>query len=255
MTKDYTIKEPAEYICESNYYLIDGVKHWRVTRVKSVLNKPGLNAWRARSDYNETQKYLHERANFGTKTHKLFELKCLGNSVNPDNYEEEELKVNLAIFDLVQKNCKLKPILLEQHLWGEYEIDGVVYRIAGTADYIGKYTSHQEYLPAHGRGKNRVHEEPKFPKGALVIGDWKTSPGIYGDFWLQLGIYVDMYEKLTGIEVDGAFILQMRPKPNKEGIYEPKFMIEEKTRDELRVYVKLMMYCLPLFDAQQNKVL
>jgi len=243
----YEITEPDEFIPESNYYLINGVKYWRVTRIKSIINKPGLNTWRARSDYNKTQQYLKERADFGSKAHKLFELKCLGKTVNADNYEEQELKDDLAIFDTVLDKCKLKAILTEQHLWDEFEINGEIIRVAGTADYIGKYTSYQEFLPTVGRGKNKTSVDAKFTKESFVIGDWKTSPGIYGDFWLQLATYAIMYEHLTGIKVDGAFILQMRPDGKGRD-----FIIEEKTREELQKYFELMLHCVPLFAAQQN---
>jgi len=244
------IEEPDEFICESSYYLINGVKHWRVTRVKSIINKPGLNNWRARSDYAQTQKYLTERANFGSKAHKLFELIVNGKKVNPDNYEEQELKDDLDIFHEVKDKCKLKPFCTEQHLWGEFQVIGDTVRIAGTADYIGEYTSYDQFLPTTGRGKNKKFVESKFPKGAKVVGDWKTSPGIYGDFWLQIAVYVIMYERLTGEKLDGGFILQMRPDGKGRD-----FVIEEKTREELEDYFILMTHCMPLFQAQQEGLL
>lgn len=242
--KKISIDEPLEYICESSYYLIDGKKYWRVTQVKGMVNKPGLNAWRARSNYSETQKYLHIRANFGSKMHKLFEIKLQDKEVNPDNYKEQELKDDLALFDEVMVDCKLKAAALEQHLWSEE------FNIAGTADYIGEYTSCSKYLPKKGRGSNRKPVESKFSDGAFVIGDWKSSPGIYGDFWIQLAAYAKMLYELTGIKVDGAFVARFRPDGKGEDVE-----IQERTWDELMEYWKLMEACIVLFEARQDKLI
>ena len=242
--KELNIVEPDEYICESSHYLINGEKYWRVTQVKGMINKPGLNVWRARSNYSDTQKYMHLRANFGSKMHKLFEYKLQGKSVNPDNYDEQELKDDLELFDSVMINCKLQAGLLEQHLWS------TEHGIAGTADYIGDYTSYSKYLPKKGRGRNRKPIEAKFEDGAFVIGDWKSSPGIYGDFWLQLAAYAVMLYDITGVKVDGAFIARFRPDGKGEDVE-----IQEKTWDELMEYWKLMKACIVLFEARQNKLI
>jgi hypothetical protein len=241
--KELKIDEPDEYLCESNHYLINGKKYWRVTQVKGMINKPGLNAWRARSNYAQTQKYLHMRAEFGSTLHRLFEIKLNGGKVNHSNYDDET-QTDLENFDEVSKKCKLKAAALEQHLWStEYEI-------AGTADYIGEYTSCPEFLPKEGRGSKRKPVDSKFPDGAFVIGDWKTSPDVYGDFWVQLSAYAVMLEELTGIRVDGVFIARFRPDEKK-----PDCEIQEMTREELDPYFEVMKACIKLFKARQDKLI
>jgi CRISPR/Cas system-associated exonuclease Cas4 (RecB family) len=237
MTKNWKIVEPVEFFAENYYYLINGKKYWRVTQVKNVINKPGLNNWRARKDYKECQKYLHERANLGKKAHKLFQLKLQGNKINQDKYDNE-IREDLILFDSIINNCKLSAEATEQHLWSD-EFD-----IAGTADYIGQYKSCIDFLPKKGRGKNRKPVAPKFVKLSHVIGDWKTSPDIYDDFWLQLAAYAYMFEKHTGEKIDGGFIAQFR---------DGKVKIEEKTRSELNKYFEVMKHCIKVFEFTKGE--
>ena len=228
------IKEPIEYICESYYYLIDGKKFWRVTQVKSVLNQAGLNAWRAKVGNSEANKIMKTRQTLGTKVHKLIELMLKGHKVNKDNYDNPEVKEDIDLTINVIKDCELEAISLEQHLWSDR------YRIAGTADYLGYYKSNSKYLPRV-RGTS---VKPKFNEKSFVIGDWKTSAGIYRDYWLQLSAYVFMLEELTGIRAKGAFIAQLR---------DGKVTIEERTYDELKPFFEAFKHCIACFEYQKKE--
>lgn len=232
------IKEPVEFLCETYYYLINGKKYWRVTQVKSVLNQAGLNAWRAKVGNKEANKIMKARQTLGTKVHKLFELILNGHKVNKDNYKEEEVKSDIDLMNELVKNCKLEPFInkcnnkltLEQHLWSS-TLD-----VAGTGDYLGYYTSNKKYLPKKA--------EPKFTKKSKVVGDWKSSAGIYPDYWLQLSAYVFMFEELTGIKLDGAIIAQFR---------DGKLSVEERTYEELLLYFEAFKSCIECFKYQKKE--
>jgi len=223
------IEEPIEYLCETYYYLINGKKFWRVTQVKSVLNQAGLNAWRAKVGNKEANKIMKARQTLGTKVHKLFELILLGHKVNKDNYKDDEVKSDIDLMNEIKDECCIETIKLEQHLWSER------YRIAGTADYIGYYKSNKKYLSKKA--------EPKFNEKSLVIGDWKTSAGIYRDYWLQLSAYVFMLEELTGKKAKGAFIAQFR---------DGNVIIEERTYDELQPFFEAFKSCIKCFEYQKK---
>lgn len=225
----FTIKEPAELFAEKDYYLIEGKKYWRVTRVKSIINQPGLNAWRMKVGEKEAKKIMYARQNIGKKMHKLFELILQGHKINPDNYENKEIRTDLDLFQQLIDNCLLNAECVEQHLWSNK------YGIAGTADYIGSYKSKDKYL------KRNV--EPKFSKKSFVVGDWKSSSGIYDDYWLQLAAYTKMFEEMTDIRPDGAFIAQFR---------DGKIKIEEKTYEELMKYFIVMLHCIELYKFKKG---
>jgi len=75
---------------------------------------------------------------------------------------------------------------LNKKLWSDE------YGYAGTADFIGQYTSNPDYLV----GGWKAH----WKKPAFVVGDWKTSRDIYDEYWLQLAAYAWAFYELTGIK-------------------------------------------------------
>lgn len=230
--KKWVIKEPQDFMCGNNHYLINGTKYYRVTHVKGVINNIGLNLYRAKADYNEAEKYMRKRGRLGTTVHKLFQKTMEGKNVDIEKFEDE-IQEDLRLFQDFKMNCNLQHESLEQHMWSE-EMN-----TAGTADFVGWYKSHKEYLPTIGRGKYKEHIEPKFPKLSHVIGDWKTSAKIYDDYWLQLASYVFTFEEQTGIKLAGGFIAHFRDN---------KLRVEEKTYGELKPYIILFKHCIPLFE-------
>ena len=224
MSKEWNIKIPSEYICESYYYLIDGKKYWRVTRVKGVINQPGLNMWRANVGQRESSKIMHIRQEYGNRFHKLAELILKDKKIGIKNYSKE-MQIDLEKFDEFKLHCVIEIEATEQKLYSNDLM------IAGTADAILKYKSNKMYLSKKA--------EPKFIESSHVIGDWKTSTGIYPDFWLQLAAYVFIFEELTNIRLDGAFIAQFR---------DGKIRVEEKTYDELKCYFEIMKHCIKVFE-------
>ena len=206
-----------------NYYLINGKKYYRVTKVKSVINHEGLNKWRAIVGDKEAKRVLKERGELGTKVHNIFEKILNGEDINTTK-EIEEIQEDVLLFYKFLGDCNILPSGVEQKLWSKKLM------IAGTADYIGNYKTNKKYLK---RGR-----EPKFDTDAFVIGDWKTSSSIYEDYWIQLATYAHMFEEKTKKKLDGGFIAQFR---------NGKLKIEEKTRDELKIYYEIMKHCIPIF--------
>ena len=222
MTKDWNISLPDEYICESNYYLINGKKYWRVTRVKSVINQPGLNAWRASVGAKAASRVMKIRDEYGTRFHKLADIIVHGKNLGGEY--GKEMQLDLLSFKRFCKTCVIDVEATEQKMFSD------LYHIAGTADIVMKYISNPEFL------KRNV--EPKFNETSRVIGDWKTSKTIYDEYWIQVGAYVALFEECTGIKLDGGIIAQFR---------DGKINVEEKTYDELKCYFEAMKLCIKLF--------
>ncbi len=231
MIEGYEIDEPLRFEVTDDYYLINNKKYWRVTRVKSIINKEGLNIWRAMVGNKNANKILHTRAGIGTKMHQVFEMILKEFEIKEKNYPEE-VQEDIGLFYKFISNCNILPSNIEQRLWSD-ELG-----VAGTADYIGNYRTYEKYLK---RGR-----EPKFENDSHVIGDWKSSSAIHGDYWLQLATYVYMFEQQTGKSLDGAFIAQFR---------DGKIKVEEKTREELDEYLEIMRHCIPVFEFSMNRKL
>lgn len=234
----WKIIESKDYTSTSKEYNINGKKYIRVTKSLSIIGKPGLMSWFASVGRRQADAVIKNRQILGTKVHKLIERKLKGESLKedlaalPDTAFGEEVKTDITLFDAFNKEAKLKAESLEQHLWSNE------HRYAGTADYIGKYTTPERFLVRGHKGR--------FPKSVLVIGDWKTSRSIYPEYWLQLAAYVQAFYELTGIKVDGAFIVQFRFG---------KVKVREKNWDELMELFEVYKHALALYIWKFPKAL
>lgn len=212
-------------------YKIEGKEYYRVTSILNIIAKHGLRKWIGNVGRKKASKILETRQAIGTHIHKLIELNLKKEPVNLGSYEKE-IQDGLLEFDNFKVAAKLKPKLLEQPLWSNE------HKYAGTPDYIGQYTTPVEYLAAEVINHKRV-KIPKFEKGALVIGDWKTGKDIYQEYWLQITAYIKALEELTGIKVEGAFIAKIR---------DGKIQVKEKTRKELVAQFGAFLSALELYE-------
>lgn len=212
-------------------YKINGKEYYRVTSILGVIEKHALKNWAAKKGYKASQKILKTRQAIGTTVHSLVEHTLKGDLIDLGGYEKE-IQDGLTEFDNFRIEAKLKPKLLEQPLWSNK------YYYAGTPDYIGQYTSPINYLVSTIINHKRV-KVPKFEKGALVIGDWKTGKDIYQEYWLQIAAYIFALKELTGIQVDGAFIARIR---------DGKIQVKEKTYDELEKEFPAFLHALGLYE-------
>lgn len=212
----FKIDEPVEFFCESNYYLINGIKYPRVTRVKSIINNPGLISWQVAVGKKKSNQIMKTRGDFGTRIHNLIQVVLSGETIDLSNYDEET-NVTMKIFFDFLNDHEVKPELIEQYLWLKLSED---YRYAGTVDFVG------------------------YVDGKLMILDWKTSKAIYDDMWLQLAAYVVALEAQTGERVDSCGILQIRDGKKKFVVKSYKEMMEE---------FKVFKACLVIYNRYRVK--
>ena len=218
LKKSWRIEVPAEFLVDSDSYIIEGKKYFRVTKVKSAINQPGLNYWRASIGQKKANQIMKTRGTFGTNFHKLVEIILKGNDVDSSNYGEE-MQETLSKFNNAKEKYNIRAEALEQKLWNND------LNIAGTTDFIG------------------YADLPKLGENAHVIFDWKTSTSIYPDFFIQLAAYVFTFELMTGIKLDGAVVLQIR---------DGKMRIEEKSYDELKKFYDVFKCALCIFKYQKG---
>lgn len=216
--KSWSIQVPLELLIDSDSYIIDGKKYFRVTRVKGAINQPGLNYWRASIGSAKANRIMKTRATFGTNLHKLIEVTLMGHAVNVSNYDNETQE-SLRLFNTAKDKYNIQAESLEQKLWNED------LGVAGTADFIG------------------TADLPKLGKNAHVVFDWKSSKSIYPDFFIQLAAYVFTFELMTGVKLDGAVILQIR---------DGKMKLEEKSYDELKRFYEVFQCALCIFRYQKG---
>jgi len=227
MTK-WQIVVPEDFEVTNKNYRFNGKEYIRVTQSLNIINKPGITAWSARVGRKKVETVLKRRCDLGTTVHNLFERTLKGEAFNLGTYEKE-IQEDLELFNEFRINTCIVPEALEQRLWSNK------YGYAGTADFLGEYKSNKKYLV---RGW-----KANFPKGAKVVGDWKTSADIYPTYFLQLAAYIMAFEELTGIKLAGGFIAQFR---------NGKVRIKEKTYAELKIEFKAYLHALALYKWQHK---
>jgi hypothetical protein len=159
LEKKWIIKPLIEFFTDDDSYIINGKRYLRVTRIKSIINQPSLNAWRGKVGNTVANTIMRDSAKRGTYFHKLSEQMLKGNDVNESNYEDD-MKVMLLSFKNAIKKYNIKAEEVEQVLIDE-EL-----KIGGKTDFIG------------------FASLDKLGKNAHVIVDWKTSSNIYEDYWI-----------------------------------------------------------------------
>lgn len=220
----WQIVVPDDFDTTDKAYKLNGKEYHRVTHVLGIIAKHRLRKWVGKVGYKQSNKIMETRQVIGTHVHKLIELTLQNKKVNLGTYETE-IREGMCKFYEFRDEAKLKPEGLEQRLWSNK------HGYAGTADYVGYYTSPEKFLV-------RGHK-PKFTKSSFVIGDWKTSKDIYPQYWLQLAAYCYAFKELTGITPKGAFICRIRDGTLK---------IKEKTWRELELEFSAFLAALELHE-------
>lgn len=201
MSKDWEIKTPSDIISTENFYLIQGKKYLRVTRVLSIIDKPELRNWYAKTGNAKAKEILKKQAGFGTTSHKLIEVYLNEGKVDMNNYDDK-YKEMMDTFNKWKSTIEIKIESIEQKLWSNK------YNYAGTCDCIA-IINNKRYLC-----------------------DWKTSKDIYPEYILQLAAYYMSFKELTGKELDGAMILQMR-----DGKYQEKYYTKQELTEAFYIFL------------------
>jgi hypothetical protein len=229
--KKWKINVPERFEVTDREYKINDKPYQRVTSTLGIIAKHRLMNWMGQVGHVKANQILQTRQAIGTHVHKLIELTLQDKDFNLGTYELE-IQEGMCKFFEFRVAASLKPDGLEQRLWSKK------HRYAGTADYVGYYETPVEFLVSKTVNHKRV-KIPKFENGGYVIGDWKTAKDIYPQYWLQIAAYAMAFYELTGIKVDGGFILRIRDGTLK---------VKEMTWDELVVEFEAYLHALKLYE-------
>ena len=162
----------------------------RVRGVTTILNNLGWNknvlvAWARRTALagEDPEAVMKEAGNIGTLAHYLCETHIKGEEPDVTDYSEEQIeKAENAFLGYLEWEKMTKP----KYEAIELKMVSEKYKIGGTTDFIARIN------------------------GTLVIGDWKTSKGIYPEMYCQLAAYRMMYLELQPkAEIGSAMILKL----------------------------------------------
>ena len=169
------------------YKLKDGSRAKGVTTILNNLgwNKNILVAWARRTALagEDPDAVLKEAGTIGTLAHYLCESHIKGEKPEMSDYSAEQIeKAENAFLGYLEWEKMTKP----KYEAIELKMVSEKYRVGGTADFIARIN------------------------GTLVLGDFKTSKGIYPEMTAQLAAYRKMYLELQPkAKIESAMILKL----------------------------------------------
>lgn len=169
------------------YKLKDGTRVKGVTTILSNLgwNKNVLVAWARRTALagDDPDAVLKEAGAIGTLAHYLCECDIKGEKAELDDYSAEQIeKAENAFLGYLEWKKMTKP----HYEAIELKMVSEKYKVGGTADFVA-----------------RIND-------SLVLGDIKTSKGIYPEMTAQLAAYRKMYIEIQPkAKIESAMILKL----------------------------------------------
>ncbi len=174
------------YTKDSQYYYIDGKKYIRATTVLSVLNKKGLNDWRANVGAEVADAWTETTRDIGLEVHRLINEIINGKSFSdtPAHILEwtqldNPIKNGLRAYEQARLTLGFKPVLSELLLVSEK------YDYAGTTDCLVKFGRYPWLL------------------------DWKVASRLWPETEYQLAAYYNAYREMTGKKLSGAMAIRL----------------------------------------------
>lgn len=190
------------------YTLPDGTVVPSVTSILSVVGKPALVNWAAKTeremvleaaaDLNDDlpekapkmsrmgylatlekrigatkahTKQLAKAGEIGTQIHNLIEWnlrKELGQAVGPEPQVKDKALWGFMVYEEWRKKVAFRPIKIEQQVWSRR------HRYAGTMDWLAWMSPYPD--------------SPNLQ--VLTVGDWKSGKAIYDEYYMQVAAYV-----------------------------------------------------------------
>ena len=199
------------------YKTLDGKRVPSVTTYLGILNKPALMHWSwelgvAGLDY---RKVRDQYGDTGSLVHYLVLCQLEGREPDYDQYSPMELATTvfpMEKFNGWAEGKELEPILLEQPMVSE------VYRFGGTPDYYGKIDS------------------------VLTLLDFKTSNGIYSDYFHQVAAYKKLLEE-HGHIVDDVRILRFSRNEGED--------IEDCQCGDFEHHWEIFLACQKIYETKK----
>ena len=231
------------------YQLPDGSQYPSVTNILSVIGKPALVNWAAKTEremviraaaalYEDlptapkmsrlaytttlTNRLGHEKAHekelakaceIGSEAHALIEWNLrreLGQRVGPQPIISDKATWAFMAYEDWRKTVGLRPVMIEQTLWSR------THEYAGTLDLCGDVGSVQ----------------------ALAVIDWKTGKAIYEEALLQNAAYVQALIEMGHAPAGSVFGMIVRlPKVETDPDFEVRVIQPEEQAELFKAFL------------------
>ena len=219
--------QPPDKSKKQNFYLVDGVRHERITHMLGIIDKPALVPWAKKMTLGkvgeilsapETRDGLMElvweeaeggrpksddtwHADYRGWVERLITTAKSAANQRRDEAAERGTSIHESIADaLSDPPMKLNNLPFEQTGYALTWITDWAINVEAV-----EMTVWDDSLAVAGTcdgvGRNR--------QGDRIIWDWKTGSGPWWEMALQLGAYAKMIQRLTGERVVNAYIVKL----------------------------------------------
>lgn len=163
-----------------------------VTTVLKMLNKPQLLhwAWKLGHEGKELEATRQHAADIGTIAHALCEAYLSGRELDRSNLAPEMLEQAEHGFQRFLAWWEKEHLAVIET---EYQMVSESLQVGGTADVIASH-----------------------PNGRTVLADFKTSPRVYDESFIQAATYAAIYEERIG-PIDDVFIVRIGKEQDDPG--------------------------------------
>lgn len=196
--------------------------------------KMAVGAYRSTLEGRLTKEKAHRKltakaADIGSQAHALIEWTLRGELLQERDAEPaatDKARWAFMAWEDWRKASALAPLHIEQTVWSDK------HGYAGTTDIIGEVTH-----PDAGR----IH----------VVGDWKSSKGIWPEMFLQAAAYTRAVEEMGHQSPSGEFWGMIVRLPKNET--DPAFEVKWIPPHEIKAHFKAFLAALELWKWQEQQ--
>lgn len=233
-----------DYNDVKHLYVVDGVIIPSVTRIIGVINKPALVPWAVK----ETVTHLEGVWQPGV-AYTEDQIKSILQDSKGARYRVSKTALNIGseAHDWIERHVKSKVLSTPAPELPEYP--PVLAAVTSYLDWEAqqmwlKYVSSERRVYSRNHMfSGTVDLVMEDPNGKLVIGDLKTSKGIYPEYLLQCAAYAKAIEEEDGVEVSRIVIIRI-PKDGTDFEVQTAWNIDE--------LYEVFLSCLNLWRWKEN---
>jgi len=232
---DNTIK--LQFDAKKHHYTVDGVTVDGVTSILNIINKPALVYWSA----NKAAEYIEKNLPIGRALDEL-EVKKLASGCKTAH---RTLKDDAADIGTMFHNWAA------QHIQGKNPdkplnsmlLKAVEQFLQWIDDKKVKFKNSERVVYSKKYNYAGTYDFTAIIDGKRVLGDIKTSTGIWDEYWLQVAAYKQaLQEEFSELTIDETVIVRC----GKDGSF------ETQTMNHFEKNIKGFLGALELFRWQKN---
>jgi len=241
----YGGKVKLDFDTFKHVYYANGKVTYGVTSIKDVINKPALISWAANKAAESFRNDVKPGASYDEIQLDGFLAKAKSAH---RQFTKDAASIGQLVHDWISKYIYAlsdsKPLPLEPV--NEKAKQSIKAFIDFTQKHNVEVTSSERKIYSMTEDYAGTLDGEGYIDGKKCILDFKTSSGIYPEFFIQVAAYLYAREEETGSKYEGAVIIRI---DKETGEFEAKAI----KREDLDEYYQAFLACLTLYRWQMRR--